>query len=42
MESRESTASETKFAGKIGGFTVILPAFRDNMGKVESRKGNRR
>jgi hypothetical protein len=36
MESRESTASETKFAGKIGGFTVILPAFRDNMGKVES------
>jgi hypothetical protein len=35
MESWGSTASEVKFAGKIGRFTATLPAFRDNMSRVE-------
>jgi hypothetical protein len=28
-------ASEMKFAGRIGGLTATLPAFRDNMDMVE-------
>jgi hypothetical protein len=33
-----STANKTKFVGKIGGFTVILPGFRDDIGEMESCK----